>query len=52
VAANLMAKLAVVLTGASIMLAFCVAAAVGIFFGSYPANRAARLKPIDALRYQ
>ena len=52
VVANLAAKLAVVITGGSIMLAFCVAAAVGIFFGFYPANKAARLKPIDALRYQ
>jgi putative ABC transport system permease protein len=36
----------------SIVLAFCVSIAVGVFFGFYPANRAASLRPIDALRYE
>ena len=35
-----------------LLLAFGVAAAVGIFFGFYPARRAALMNPIDALRYQ
>lgn len=34
----------------AILLAFGVAAAVGVFFGAYPARRAARLDPIEALR--
>ena len=36
----------------SIVLAFGVSIAVGVFFGWYPANRAASLRPIDALRYE
>jgi len=39
-------------TGFSIILAFGVSAAIGIIFGYYPVRRAAKLNPIDALRYE
>ena len=36
----------------SVFLAFGVSVSPGSFFGTYPAGRAARMRPIDALRYE
>lgn len=41
-----------VLQPQSIIMAMLFAAGVGVFFGYYPARRAAQLNPIDALRYE
>lgn len=41
-----------VVTANSVILAFIFSATVGIFFGIYPAIRASRLSPIDALKYE
>lgn len=49
---SLVPDLQVIIQTSSVLMATVICVAIGTFFGAYPANRAANLNPIDALRYE
>src|SRR5574344_929419 len=51
-AVNLLAKWPIYIQPWSVLLSFIVCTATGVFFGWYPAKKAAKLDPIEAIRYE
>ena len=49
---NVFARWPVYIQPWSVLLSFCVCTATGVFFGWYPAKKAAMLDPIEAIRYE
>jgi len=41
-----------VVTPGSVLIAFLFAVIIGVFFGMYPANKASKMDPVKALRYE
>ena len=51
-AVNILAKWPILIQPWSVLLSFIVCTATGVFFGWYPAKKAAQLDPIEAIRYE